>query len=74
MLREQNIEIEERRRYMEIVLQNVSAGVITLDAKGIVTTFNTSAEKMLNLKVDEILGRATACCSPVSTSIWPKRS
>jgi two-component system nitrogen regulation sensor histidine kinase NtrY len=55
MLRGQNIEIEARRRYMEIVLQNVSAGVITLDAKGIVRTFNTSAEKMLSLKAGDIL-------------------
>ncbi len=58
MLRQQNIEIEERRRYMEIVLKNVSAGVITLDAKGVVTTFNTSAEEMLGLKADEILNQS----------------
>ncbi len=57
MLRRQNIEIEERRRYMEIVLKNVSAGVITLDAQGAITTFNTSAENMLDLRSAEILGR-----------------
>ncbi len=57
MLREQNIEIEARRRYMEIVLKNVSAGVITLDAKGAVMTFNTSAERMLNLKAGDILNK-----------------
>lgn len=57
MLREQNIEIEARRRYMEIVLKNVSAGVITLDAKGNITTFNTSAEKMLALRASDILNR-----------------
>jgi two-component system nitrogen regulation sensor histidine kinase NtrY len=55
MLREQNIEIEDRRRYMEIVLKNVSTGVITLDADGLITTINTAAEKMLNLKSIEIL-------------------
>ncbi len=55
MLRKQNIEIEERRRYMEIVLKNVSAGVITLDADGLITTFNTAAEHMLNLRADDIL-------------------
>ena len=48
-LSEQNQEIEARRQYMEIVLKNVSAGVITLDADGMVTTFNTSAERMLNI-------------------------
>ena len=55
MLREQNIEIEERRRYMEIVLKNVSAGVVTIDADGIITTFNTSAERMLDLSATDIL-------------------
>lgn len=57
MLREQNIEIEARRRYMEIVLKNVSAGVITLDAAGMITTFNTSAERMLNLRAVDILNK-----------------
>ena len=57
MLRQQNIEIEERRRYMEIVLKNVSAGVITLDARGNITTFNKAAENMLNLKAEDILAQ-----------------
>ena len=58
MLRKQNIEIEERRRYMEIVLKNVSAGVITLDAEGVITTFNKAAEQMLNLRADDILNKS----------------
>ncbi len=57
MLRKQNIEIEERRRYMEIVLKNVSAGVVTIDAAGLITTMNTAAERMLNLRADDILNR-----------------
>ena len=57
MLRERNIEIEARRQYMEIVLKNVSTGVITLDASGFVTTLNTSAEKMLNLNAADIVNR-----------------
>jgi len=58
MLGLQNIEIEERRRYMEIVLKNISTGVITLDADGIITTINKSAEKMLSLEPDEIIGKS----------------
>jgi two-component system nitrogen regulation sensor histidine kinase NtrY len=57
-LREQNIEIEERRRYMATVLKNVSAGVITVDATGIITTFNKSAERMLNVEAADILDRS----------------
>lgn len=57
-LREQNLEIEERRRYIEIVLKNVSAGVITIDANGFVTTINTSAEKMLAIKAADVVQRS----------------
>jgi len=58
MLRNQNIEIEEKRQFMEIVLKSVSAGVVTLDAKGIISTMNKSAEKMLNLKSEQILNKS----------------
>ena len=58
MLRHQNIEIEEKRQFMEVVLKSVSAGVVTLDAKGIISTMNKSAEKMLNLKSEQILNKS----------------
>ena len=57
MLKERNVEIEARRQYMEIVLKNISTGVITLDAAGKVATINLSAEKMLELPGREILQR-----------------
>ena len=42
-------ESEQRRRYTEIILQNVSAGVISLDENGQITTINRFAEKLLNI-------------------------
>jgi two-component system nitrogen regulation sensor histidine kinase NtrY len=54
-LRIRNIEIEQRRIYMETVLQNVSAGVVSLDAEGFFTTVNKSAEKMLNIEGNDLL-------------------
>ncbi|MBC2714850.1 MAG: HAMP domain-containing protein [Desulfobacteraceae bacterium] len=51
---EKNIEIDERRRYMEIVLNNVSTGVVSLDARGLVATTNHSAEKMLDINASTI--------------------
>jgi two-component system nitrogen regulation sensor histidine kinase NtrY len=57
MLRDQNVEIEEKRQFLAIVLKNVSAGVITLDAHGIISTVNTSAERMLNIRGAEVLNR-----------------
>ncbi|MGQ9498947.1 MAG: sensor histidine kinase [Dissulfurimicrobium sp.] len=49
-------EIEQRRRYIEIILQNVTAGVISIDRNGIITTMNRSAEAILKLKADEVIG------------------
>lgn len=52
-----NQEIERRRRYMEIVLRNVAAGVISVDREGIVRTINKSAERLLNVSPDMVLGQ-----------------
>ncbi len=52
-----NQEIEQRRRYMEIVLRNVAAGVISVDKSGTITTINKSAEKLLNINTGSVLGR-----------------
>jgi len=57
-LRDQNIEIEERRQYMEFVLKSVSAGVVTLEASGMISTINKSAEKMLGVKAEEVLNKS----------------
>lgn len=54
---ESNRELEERRRYMEIVLENVTAGVVSLSRDGRLTTINKSAEALLDLKGDEVIGR-----------------
>ncbi len=48
-LHESSQESEQRRRYTEILLQNVSAGVISLDNEGRITTINSFAEKLLNI-------------------------
>lgn len=52
-----NLEIERKRQYMEIVLRNVAAGVISVDREGIVRTINTSAERLLNAHTGNVLGR-----------------
>jgi len=52
-----NLELEERRRYMEIVLRNVTAGVISVDRNGVVTTINPSAERLLSVSYDSVKGR-----------------
>ncbi|KAF0215823.1 MAG: multi-sensor signal transduction histidine [Geobacteraceae bacterium] len=52
-----NLELEQRRRYMETVLKNVTAGVISVDKEGILTTVNKSAEKLLNINTSQVLGK-----------------
>ncbi len=52
-----NIELEQRRIYMEIVLKNVAAGVISADSQGRIQTINKSAENMLNLRAEEVINK-----------------
>ncbi|MCG7656702.1 sensor histidine kinase [Wielerella bovis] len=44
------------RHYLERVLASLSAGVITLDAKGSLKTYNTSAENMLDIRLGKHIG------------------
>jgi two-component system nitrogen regulation sensor histidine kinase NtrY len=50
-------ELEQRKKYMEIVLKNVAAGVISADDQGVITTINTSAEQILEIKGEDVLER-----------------
>lgn len=56
-LRQKNIELDQRRNYIETVLKNVAAGVISLDKEGRITTINKSAERLLELDADTHRGR-----------------
>lgn len=56
-LKETNLELERRRRYMEIILKNVAAGVVSIDEKSRVTTINKSAEHILKIKTGESLNK-----------------
>ncbi len=46
-LRVSRIQLEERGRYIETVLQSLFTGIISLDAENRVTTFNRTAAEML---------------------------
>ena len=45
-----NTKLDERRRFMEAVLSGVTAGVVGVDAEGVVTLVNRSAEALLEVK------------------------
>jgi two-component system, NtrC family, nitrogen regulation sensor histidine kinase NtrY len=52
-----NIEMEQRRLYMEIVLANISTGVLSADLSGNILTINKSAETILNIKAESTVGK-----------------
>ena len=56
-MRQQNREMEKSRQYMEVVLKNISAGVISVDAQGTITTINKAAEAMLSISSNQIMGK-----------------
>lgn len=45
--------LEDRRRYIENILENITAGVVSIDANGIVATVNPAAAAMLRLAPQE---------------------
>lgn len=49
-LRDKNLALEERRNYIETVLESLSTGVISLDESDRVTTINAAAVGMLKLE------------------------
>ena len=56
-LEQANMDLERRRNYMETVLRNVSAGVISIDSNGFITMINRAAEKMLGINSSKIVRR-----------------
>jgi two-component system, NtrC family, nitrogen regulation sensor histidine kinase NtrY len=48
-LKEKNLALEERRNYIETVLESLSTGVVSLDQNDCVTTINTAAVSILKL-------------------------
>jgi PAS domain S-box-containing protein len=52
-----NHSLEERRRYIETVLQNIATGVLTVDQSGVIRTANQAALKMLQASWEDLVGR-----------------
>ncbi|MCL2789185.1 MAG: ATP-binding protein [Desulfobulbus sp.] len=56
-LQDSNEISEQRRRYLETILENVAAGVIALDENDRITTINRFAEELLAIEPAAFLGR-----------------
>jgi two-component system nitrogen regulation sensor histidine kinase NtrY len=56
-LKTSRTELESRRRYLETVLANITAGVVSADADGRITTMNGAAASLLGLTPEAAVGR-----------------
>ncbi len=56
--------LEERRRYIETILQSLSAGVISLDEHNNITTINPAAQRLLHLDAPPQSGVALEALLP----------
>lgn len=51
-----NEELDHKRQYLEIVIENVSAGVLAVSPDYRITSVNAAAAKLLKLKIDNLVG------------------
>ncbi len=51
------IELDQTQKYINNILENISDGVIALDLKGKITTFNKAVQTMTNYTAAEILNK-----------------
>lgn len=63
-------QIDDRRRFTEAVLTGVSAGVIGVDADGVITIVNKSASIILDRPVDGLIGQPIEDVAPGFVSIF----
>lgn len=55
-----NVDADRRRAYMEAVVETIASGVLSIDTRGIVTRFNHSAERILGVGADAVLGSSAS--------------
>jgi two-component system nitrogen regulation sensor histidine kinase NtrY len=56
-LKQINLELEQRKRFVETLLANIAAGVIAVDPAGKITTWNKAAEEILGVNAADVLGK-----------------
>jgi two-component system nitrogen regulation sensor histidine kinase NtrY len=57
-LKQMTLELQRRGRYMEMLLANVGAGVVSIDPTGKISNWNKAAEQMLGVKAGDALGKS----------------
>lgn len=57
LLEEQNLKIARHSKYIETVLNNIAAGVVSFDHNGYISTVNRAACEILGVEAEAILGK-----------------
>ncbi len=57
-LRQMNEELSHRRRYIEVLLESVQSGVISLDDSGRISMVNAAAARLLRTTTGELVGKS----------------
>lgn len=65
-IEKQNFEIQNREEKLRAVLNTVVTGIITINSKGIIQTFNPSAENIFGYLSDEVIGKNVKLLMPES--------
>ncbi|MFH1756147.1 MAG: ATP-binding protein, partial [Candidatus Latescibacterota bacterium] len=50
--------LEERRRYLEVILVNIGTGVVSIDEQDRIRTINNAAERILGIDAKDMVGKA----------------
>ncbi len=48
-LQRKHVEVENRRRYIETILERITTGIVSVDADAVITTINSAASRLLTL-------------------------
>ena len=68
-LTETNLQLDERRRFTEAVLSGVSAGILDVDAEGIIQLANIRGAQFLGYEPDDLVGRSIYSVMPELTDL-----
>jgi two-component system nitrogen regulation sensor histidine kinase NtrY len=56
-LAQKNLELASQNSYIQAVLNNITAGVISLNSRGEISTVNKAAENILDLSKEQVIGK-----------------